>query len=380
MFSFFKKRTRAIEAPVIPIVPPVPTCDEEAPPSSPHTALLQRWMSLATMQQRVIHALAGEINRTSSFVETEADSLSLRFQGLAIGTQQQTVRVDSLTNLAMGVDVDGKTTSIEQIATLLETALSDVVGKILLLSKDSMSMVYALDLLNANVKRIEACLSSMDQINRTTNMLALNARIEAERAGQAGLTFRVVADEVRELSKAMQTHSITMNGELKAIIQGITSGYDSLRKVATVDMTNNIQVKEQLDILLPALVRRTRELSTVVASAVKESAVISADVDGMVTGIQFQDRTKQRLEHVVDTLHVIGEAIEDLARSTAEAAPEFANTIIDTEWVKSLLSRYTMSDVRERFVAHLLDGKPHEAPENMVRSNAASERGSMDLF
>ena len=130
MFSFFKKRTRAIEAPVIPIVPPVPTCDEEAPPSSPHTALLQRWMSLATMQQRVIHALAGEINRTSSFVETEADSLSLRFQGLAIGTQQQTVRVDSLTNLAMGVDVDGKTTSIEQIATLLETALSDVVGKI----------------------------------------------------------------------------------------------------------------------------------------------------------------------------------------------------------------------------------------------------------
>jgi len=207
----------------------------------------------------------------------------------------------------------------------------------------------------------------------------MNARIEAGRAGNAGATFRVVADEVRQLSQSIQTLSVGMNTELKAIISGISQGHNTLKNVATVDMSENIMVKERLDILLPALVRRNGELKTIVADAVKESGRISSDVDGMVTGIQFQDRTKQRLEHVVDTLQVIGEAIAEIKLATAREVPELAGaTTIDSDWVKALLSRYTMSEMRERFVTHLLGSEPVDQPAADL--DAPSESGSMELF
>jgi methyl-accepting chemotaxis protein len=380
MFGFSRKHRVVLEVESAAAAL-APLSHLEAGEPTPHTELLQRWMSLAEMQQRVIRALAGEVARTSGFVETEADALSGKFQRLAINAQQQTARVDSLTNLSNGIEVDGKIVGIECIAELLEQTLSDVVSKILLLSKDSMSMVYALDELNANVQRVEICMEQLNAINGTTNMLALNARIEAERAGAAGAAFRVVAGEVRELSKSTQTLSVSMKHELKSITEGIASGHATLRRVATVDMSDNVLAKDKLDVLMAALRQRGVALESVVADAVKEAEAISSDVDGMVTGIQFQDRTKQRLEHVVDTLEVLGRAIEEIKHETTAALPELMESAVpDTAWVKQLLDRYTMSDMRERFIVELLDGKSATDTEHASASTAPSSSGSMELF
>jgi len=350
--------------------------------SAQHTALLQRWMALANMQQRVIETLMSEISQTSAFVETEADALSGRFQRLALSAEQQTARVESLTHLAVGIEVEGETVPIDRIASLLEGTLGDVVEKILMLSKDSMSMVYALNELNTNVVRVDSCMKQLSGINKTTNMLALNARIEAERAGVAGAAFRVVAQEVRELSKATSELSVSMQNELNAVTNGIASGRDTLQRVATIDMSQNILAKDRLEVLLAALMRRSENLNGIVADAVREAGVISADVESMVTGIQFQDRTKQRLEHVVDTLDVINQATNELKTSTAGQVPELAGEIApDIEWVKALLDRFKLSDMRARFVAQLLDGQsPDMSPDLQPEQLAPSSSGSVELF
>jgi methyl-accepting chemotaxis protein len=377
MFGLSRKSREPLAIPVATLPQPV-HFEAEVPP---HAALLQRWMSLAAMQQRVIQALVSEIAQTSGFVETEADALSGRFQRLAISAEQQTARVGSLTSLASGIEVEGKSVPIEEITGLLENTLSDVVEKILHLSKDSMSMVYALDELRANVQRVEKCMEQLDSVNSTTNMLALNARIEAERAGTSGLAFRVVADEVRELSKVTQGLAASMRGELKGLTDGITHGHATLQRVATIDLSDNILAKDRLEVLMGALARRSATLGTIVADAVKEAEMISADVDGMVTGIQFQDRTRQRLEHVIDTLHVIDQALEEIKGSTATNLPELAGAVPDIAWVKKLLERFTMSEMRARFVAQLLDGeRPADLPEHGSESNAPSSGGSMELF
>ncbi|HEY0330890.1 MAG TPA: methyl-accepting chemotaxis protein [Rhodopseudomonas sp.] len=381
MLGLGKKQWPAsVEAPPAHAAAPPLSPADPAPPL-PHAELLQRWMSLAQMQQRVIHALAGEVARTSGFVESEADALSGRFRRLAVSAQQQTARVDSLTSLAKGVEVAGRVVPIHEVTQLLDGTLSDVVSKILMLSKDSMSMVYALDELNANVMRVEKCMEQLTAINGTTNMLALNARIEAERAGDAGAAFRIVANEVRELSKTTQLLSSDMNRQLKAVTEGIASGHATLKRVATIDMSENVLAKERLEVILAALQHRGDALETIVADAVTEAAVISADVDAMVTGIQFQDRTKQRLEHVVDTLQVIAEAIDDVKHATTAALPELmASSTPDHAWVKQLLERYTLSEMRERFVAELIDGKPVAWPEDSPNSNTAAASGSIELF
>ena len=340
-------------------------------------------MSLADMQQRVIQALVSEISSTSGFVEAEAEALSGRFQRLVLSADQQTARVESLTSLAIGIEVDGEIVPIDKIAALLESTLSDVVEKILLLSKDSMSMVYALDELNANIGRVDKCMEQLGGINRTTNMLALNARIEAERAGSAGAAFRVVAQEVRELSKVTQDVSVSMQVELKTVTEGIANGHTTLQRVATIDMSDNMLAKDKLETLLAALVRRSESLTRIVSDAVREAEIISADVGGMVTGIQFQDRTRQRLEHVVDTLQVIDQAIEELKDSSVAVVPALAaaGATADLEWVKKLLERFTMSEMRSRFVAQLLEGRPAgELPDDKSETSGPSESGSVELF
>jgi methyl-accepting chemotaxis protein len=338
-------------------------------------------MSLAEMQQRIIQALAGEITQTSGFVETEADALSRKFQTLAVSAQEQTTRVHSLTNLAQTVEFENQHVSVENIGVLLEQTLSDVVGKILLLSKDSMSMVYALDSLSAHVQSVEGCMLRLDKINRTTNMLALNARIEAERAGVAGNAFRVVANEVRDLSRTTDELAATMNAELKLVRDGLAAGQQTLKRVATIDMSENILAKDRLDVLISALAHRSVQLKTTVDSAISEAETISGVVDGMVTGIQFQDRTKQRLEHVVDTLHVLSEAVQEIKSDTIDAAPQLAlREPADMAWVKKLLARYTMSEVRERFVAQVIDGKTTPWPEQAGAASEAASSGTIELF
>lgn len=372
---FALKRSR--HAPVEAVAPPTAPAAAEPTPAN-HDDLLKGWMSLAEMQQRIIGVLVGEITQTSGFVEVEADTLSQRFQRLAVSAQQQTTRVQSLTSLAQTVEFENETFAVEDIGSLLEQTLSDVVAKILLLSRDSMSMVYALDELSANVQRVDACMTRLNQINRTTNMLALNARIEAERAGKAGDAFRIVANEVRDLSRSTDELASAMNAELKLVRDGLSAGQETLKRVATIDMSANIMAKDRLDVLIAALAKRSDQLSITVNEAIAESETISNTVDGMVTGIQFQDRTKQRLEHVVDTLHVVSEAIGELKTTTLAEAPQFAtSTPADLAWVKKLLERYTMSEVRERFVAQVIDG---EAPQSSAPAGAASEVGTIELF
>jgi methyl-accepting chemotaxis protein len=354
----------------------------EVPQEQPgQTELLQRWMSLASMQQRVIESLVSEITGTSAFVETEAEALSGRFQRLAFSAEQQTARVESLTNLAKGIEVEGEQVPIERIAGLLEGTLSDVVAKILMLSKDSMAMVYALDGLSKNVVQVDKCMVQLNRINKTTNMLALNARIEAERAGTAGMAFRVVAGEVQELSKATESLSREMQAEIKTVTTGIVEGQATLQRVATIDMSDNIMAKDRLEVLMSALINRSDNLSSIVADAVREAAQISSDVDGMVTGIQFQDRTRQRLEHVVDTLQVLGQALEEIKGRTMAVVPELSGEPgSDVEWVKGLLDNIKMSELRARFVAQVLDGKQLSESQDASAADAPAESGSVELF
>jgi len=375
MFAIGKKRPAPIEMALPPPEPP-----PRAASATASDGLLRSWMALAEMQQRIIKVLVAEIDQTSGYVETEAEDLSQRFQMLAVSAQQQTERVQSLTSLAQTVQFEDQSFAVQDIGSLLEQTLSDVVSKILLLSKDSMSMVYALDALSVNIERVDACMVRLDKINRTTNMLALNARIEAERAGAAGNAFRVVANEVRELSKSTDSLAATMNAELNLVRAGLAAGQDTLRRVATVDMSDNILAKDRLDILISALAARSEHLQSTVDSAISEAEVISGVVDGMVTGIQFQDRTKQRLEHVVATLHVIDEAVQEVRSNTVAVVPELSDLVpADMEWINKLLARYTLSEVRERFVAQVMDGKaPHKA--ETASTTQAAQGGSIELF
>jgi len=100
---------------------------------------------------------------------------------------------------------------------------------------------------------VEHCIGDIDKVTRQTNFLALNAAIEAERAGAAGAAFRVIAGEVRDLSKSTKDLAENIRAQIGSVVSGVRKGHAMLKEVATVDMSKNISAKDRLNELIGAM-------------------------------------------------------------------------------------------------------------------------------
>jgi methyl-accepting chemotaxis protein len=118
-------------------------------------------------------------------------------------------------------------------------------------------------------ERIGAAMSGIDEIARTTNILAINASIEAARAGQAGKGFAVVAEEVRSLAGKTQLSLDEINGVVASVQKGSSD-------VAAYMENSTGQLSEQNRLLLESA-EDIREL----IGLLKKSAEATEAVSGL---------------------------------------------------------------------------------------------------
>ncbi len=388
MFGFRSavQRSADLSAPDLPREPAGsgPGSGVEAIASAPRPAenteteaLLQRWMMLAKMQARALNAIKGELDTTSSDVEESALDLSHKFQDLARVAGEQSGSASAMSEMAGSIEIDGSKVPLTNLADLLGKTIAEVVEKILMFSENSMKTVYALDDVAQHINAVQASITHIDAINRETNLLALNATIEAVRAGDAGRTFKVVADEVRNLSKSTNELALSMREQIEAITSGIRSGHSTLKAVATIDMSGSILAKDQLDKFMAGLLSRNTRLADMMASSHVATSAISSDINGLVVRLQFQDRTKQRIENINTSLSVLAEAMTELeGESRLRVGGAESETSLDSDWIKRLISHYTLGEVRDRVILGLVTGVPAQTESS--GSSAAS--GEVELF
>lgn len=341
--------------------------------------IVRHWARFAGTERRILEAVRIAIQGSSDDMMQEIGHLTEGFQALAQRAATQSERVNHISTFASILPVGDEQIPIAQITENFNSVLSDIVSKIVFLSHHAMSTVYALDGASENLTRVEECVGKVEQINRRTNMLALNARIEAVRAGEAGKAFAVVADEIRELSRSTAELSSVIKDNMAAVVDSIRKGHEALKVVATVDMSDNILAKEKLDAIVNALVARTDQLGDIVQDAGGDASEISQQVGQIVCRFQFQDRVAQRLEQVRDTLAVLSNAVEELQGEgeTYLSQDLHAESQVDIAWLKNLAARFKLSDMRADFVTRVIEGRQEEAtkePENDV------DGGSIELF
>ncbi len=369
--------------------PDIPAEAEDPAPAGAHgdmVELLSRWLRLSETQRHALTALGPEIDVVSALVEQSAGDISDRFQSLAENARIQTERVQDLAETASAVEFEGRMITLTEIIAMIDEHLTSVIGKIVETSKHGVSMAYALDDVIRDIGGVEQLIGEIEAINKQTNLLALNAMIEAARAGDAGRGFAVVAHEVQTLSKTVNGVANRMRDVVGNVSGGIKEGHARIQKVANIDMSDNILMKDRIAKLMQCIVDQNVSFATALMCSGELAEEITGDISGLVTSLQFQDRTKQRLQNVVDTLSALSAGLDEVQRDTQENVATLVGPIaIDEDWVRHIIGDLTLGEMRARFVSSMLlgDGKTTSnvgggSDEDMAAHRQASD--DIELF
>lgn len=202
-------------------------------------------------------------NETNAVAEA-VDQLAQSTQDIIQHVHNANSQVDQ--TLSLGQDgirqVSKSQRSVNDLASKLDSA-SDVVTR-----------------LNNHAQGITGILNTIEEIAEQTNLLALNAAIEAARAGEAGRGFAVVADEVRSLSQRTSSSTSEIQQVMESVQQSATEATQLMQAsslLAEESVADAGQAKEMLTQILEA-VEAISHLATHISSATEQQAALSEEI------------------------------------------------------------------------------------------------------
>lgn len=248
--------------------------------------------ALALMREN-LRATIGQISNSSTQLASATEELSSVAEDSSRSLQRQSDEIQqaasAVTEMTAAVEevAQNATTTSESSNSSAKAAqegrnkVVETVSSIRQMTKEIATTSSLIEGLADKAEEIGKVMDVILGISEQTNLLALNAAIEAARAGEAGRGFAVVADEVRALAHRTQASSKEIEGIINSIQDGTKSAVLSMKESRT-NARSTQEIAEAAGQALEeiaAAISNINESNLIIASAAEEQASVSREVD-----------------------------------------------------------------------------------------------------
>jgi methyl-accepting chemotaxis protein len=244
--------------------------------------------------------LIGEIDDGVTQIASAAEQLSAVTEQTSVGINNQKDETDQVATAMnqMAASVQEVARNAQQASEAAvhadrqaregDQVVGEAIGQIEQLAQEVANSTRAMNLLKQESDKIGGVLDVIKSVSQQTNLLALNAAIEAARAGEAGRGFAVVADEVRSLAQRTQESTEEIEELIAALQNGtqqVATTLDSSRSLTN----NSVQLSRRAGSALEQITRTVsniQDMNLQIAAASEEQSTVAEQINRNVLSVR----------------------------------------------------------------------------------------------